>query len=240
MKNMIKGGFVLGLGGLLGGTWVSAAVLFTDDFSASNEGWGDRDTGEMGVSWTGGGGFGNPGGSMQGDFAAQGVPTPESDAFRLSGLGNLWSTYPGYSLDSFTFDFYSDHILPADLIFRINGSGGTFIRNISSFATGLDSWQGVTVSLTYSGSWLGGGGTAASFSNTLGSVNWIDIQVARNGAGAQTYYFDNFVLNGTLGGGGGGGGPSSIPEPNTLLLLSLAGAGIFSVRRHLAKSGQLA
>lgn len=222
--------------GLLVGTVAQAAVLSTDDFALGNEGWADRDAGvDMTVSWTGLGGFGNPTESMQGTFAAQGVPASESDAFRLSGVGDLWGANPGYSLDSFTFDFYSDHILPGDLIFRINGSGGTFIRNIASYATSLDTWQGVTVSLGYSG-WLGG--TAAAFSNTLGSVNWIDIQVARNGADAQTYYFDNFILNGTLG-GGGGGESSAVPEPNTLLLLSLAGAGLVSVRRHVLKSSRM-
>ena len=221
-------------GGLLAGTMAHAAVLSTDDFLTGNEGWADRDAGvDMTVVWTGvGPGFGNPAGSMQGSFAAQGVPASESDAFRLSGVGDLWGANPGYSLDSFTFDFYSDDILPGDLIFRINGSGGTFIRNIASYATSLDTWQGVTVSLGYSG-WLGG--TAAAFSNTLGSVNWIDIQVSRNGTGVQTYYFDNFILNGTLG-GGGGGGSSAVPEPNTLLLLSLAAAGLFSIRRRLISS----
>lgn len=235
MKQMNKGWMVVV--GLLVGPMAQAAVLSTDDFLGGNEGWGDRDSGEMTVGWTGvGPGFGNPAGSMQGDFALQGVPASESDAFRLNGVGDLWTTYGGYSLDSFTFDFYSADILPGDLIFRINGSGGTFIRNIASYATALDTWQGVTVSLGYSG-WLGG--TAAAFSNTLGSVNWIDIQVARNGAGAQTYYFDNFILNGTLGGGGGEGGSSAVPEPNTLLLLSLAGAGLVSVRRHVLKTGRM-
>jgi hypothetical protein len=122
--------------GLLVGTVAQAAVLSTDDFALGNEGWADRDAGvDMTVSWTGLGGFGNPTESMQGTFAAQGVPASESDAFRLSGVGDLWGANPGYSLDSFTFDFYSDHILPGDLIFRINGSGGTFIRNIASYAT---------------------------------------------------------------------------------------------------------
>ena len=224
-------------GGLLAGTMAHAAVLSTDDFLAGNEGWADRDAGvDMTVGWTGvGPGFGNPAGSMQGTFAAQGVPASESDAFRLSGVGDLWGANSGYSLDSFTFDFYSDDILPGDLIFRINGSGGTFIRNIASYATSLDTWQGVTVSLGYSG-WLGG--TAAAFSNTLGSVNWIDIQVARSGTGSQTYYFDNFILNGTLG-GGGGGGSSAVPEPNTLLLLSLAGAGLVSIRRHVLRTNRV-
>jgi hypothetical protein len=237
MNKLSKNLMMVSLGALLGGT-AQGAVLSTDDFLAGNEGWADRDAGvDMTVGWTGvGPGFGNPAGSMQGTFGAQGVPASEVDAFRLSGVGDLWGANPGYSLDSFTFDFYSDDILPGDLIFRINGSGGTFIRNIASYATSLDSWQGVTVSLGYSG-WLGG--TEASFSNTLGSVNWIDIQVARNGTGAQTYYFDNFILNGTLGGGGGGGGSSAVPEPNTLLLLSMAGAGLISVRRHVLKTGRM-
>ncbi|HMP97061.1 MAG TPA: hypothetical protein PKA51_09085, partial [Kiritimatiellia bacterium] len=43
------------------GTLSAQAVLLIDhDFSASNHGWGDRDTGEMDVNWTGAGGFGNP------------------------------------------------------------------------------------------------------------------------------------------------------------------------------------
>ena len=238
MNKLIKGWMIMGLGALLGGN-APAAVLSTDDFTLGDEGWTDRDVGlDMTVAWTGvGPGFGNPAGSMQGSFAFQGVPASESDAFRLNGLGNLWSTYGGYSLDSWTFEFYADDVMPVDLIFRINGSGGTFIRNISAELAGtLDVWDPVTVSLAYSGSWLGGGGTAASFSNTLGSVNWIDIQVARNGAGAQTYYFDNFVLNGTLG---GGGGSSAVPEPDTLLMFGMAGLGLLSLRRHLIKSGGL-
>lgn len=222
------------VGALIGGMAAQAAVLFSDTFDSGNEGWGDRDSGEMAVNWTGG--FGNGAGSMQGDFAAQGVPSPESDAFRLTGLGNLWTTYSGYSMDSFTFQFYAADVLPVDLIFRINGSGGTFIRSFSGYVTATDFWSPVTVSLGYSG-WLGG--TAAAFSNTLGSVNWVDIQVARNGASAQTYYFDNFALNGTLGGGGGGGGGgSAVPEPNTLLTLSMAGLGLFAVRRRLMSSSR--
>lgn len=216
---------------------VRGAVLFSDNFDSGNEGWGDRDSGEMAVNWTGG--FGNGAGSMQGVFAAQGVPSPETDAFRLSGLGNLWSTYGGYSLDTFTFQFYADDVLPVDLVFRVNGSGGTFIRNIAAYATSVDFWNPVTVSLGYSG-WLGG--TATAFSNTLGSVNWVDIQVSRNGAGSQTYYFDNFTLNGTLGGGGGGGGGggSAVPEPNTLLTLSMAGLGLFAIRRRLLRTARVA
>jgi len=192
-----------------------SAILFSDDFTASNEGWGDRDAGEMSVSWTGAGGFGNPAasGSMQGTFAVQGAYTPETDAFRLAGLGDLWGTYAGYSLDSFTFDFYSDDVLPLDLIFRISDGINTFSKLLSS-AGSLDAWAPITVSLNHASGWLGGGATA--FSNALGAVTFVDIQVSRNGASAQDFFFDNFALNGTLG---GGGGPSAIPEPGTGLLV---------------------
>jgi hypothetical protein len=203
------------------------AILLTDTFDSDDENWGDRDAGEMTVTYTGG--FGNPAGSMQGTFAAQGSPLAETDAFRLtSGLGDL--TQGGtYDLTAFAFDFYALNVLPSDLIFRFGDGVSTFFRGVTLNA--VESWQTFSLSLASVSGWFGGDQTA--FDNALSSVTFVEIQLSRSGIGSQTYYLDNFELTGELaGGGGGGGGPSAIPEPNTISLLLLVVAMLLALRRY--------
>ncbi|HMP73414.1 MAG TPA: PEP-CTERM sorting domain-containing protein [Kiritimatiellia bacterium] len=210
-----------------------AVLLIDHDFAGGNQGWGDRDPGEMNVGWTGVGGFGNPAtsGSMQGDFAGS-VFTPETDAFRLtSGLGDL--TQAGvYDLVSFSFQFYAAHVVPADLILRVGNGSHTFFRGFTVSST--LNWQTFTAPLSSVSGWFGG--TQAQFDSVLTSTTFIDIQVSRSGFDAQTYYFDNFQLTGVEAGNNnddnnGGGGPSAVPEPNTInLLVSIGLLGLASRR----------
>jgi hypothetical protein len=201
-----------------------AASFYTENFANLN-GWVDRDAGEMTVSHNAG--FGNTAGSLQGSFASQGSPSPEIDAFRAntgsSGgnfTGDYWTDVPNFS--SWSFDFYSDDILPSDVIVRFSDGINTFFRNVS-VASSLNAWQSVSVSLSYAG-WFGG--SASAFSNALAGVTFVDVQVSRSGTGAQTYFLDNFALNG--GGGGGGGG--AVPEPEQGLLI-LGAMVLFAFRR---------
>jgi hypothetical protein len=76
------GGLLLICAALLTGGPATAAVLALEDFSV-DPGWMDRDPGEMTVTHNAG--IGNPAGSLQGTFAAQGAPLPEVDAFRIDG-----------------------------------------------------------------------------------------------------------------------------------------------------------
>lgn len=211
---------------ILGTCFAHAAIILTDDFSAGNDNWGDRDVGEMSVSHNGG--FGNSAGSMEGVFAVQNPASPETDAFRLTtGLGDL--TQGGtYNLTSFTFDFYAASVLPSDLIFRFGDGSSTFFQAVT--LTGLNSWETFTLSLASVSGWFGGNQT--QFDAALQGTTFVEVQVSRSGTNSQTYYMDNFTLNGDLA-GGGGGGPSAIPEPNTISLLLLVALVVVAVRRHV-------
>ena len=195
----------------------AAATLGTETFGGGLSGWVDRDVNEMTVTYNAG--IGNAPGSLQGSFAAQGEASPETDAFRITGAssggnytGDYWTDVPGFS--SWSFSFYADDVLPSDLLIRFNGNGDTFLRTVLTQVTSVDSWYTVTVPLTYAG-WLGG--SASAFSNALGSVSFIDVQLTRNGTGAQNFYIDNFTLSDAGSGG-------TVPEPSTagLLLASVA------------------
>lgn len=197
-----------------------SAILLTDTFDVDAENWGDRDAGEMTVTYNGG--VGNTPGAMQGAFASQGSPLAETDAFRLtSGLGDLTQS-DTYTLTAFSFDFYAVNILPSDLIFRFGDGVNTFFRGVTLNA--VTSWQTFSLSLASVSGWFGGDQTA--FDNALSSVSFVEVQVSRAGTGAQNYYMDNFQLTGELA-----GGPSAVPEPSTISLLLLVLALLLSLRR---------
>ena len=211
---------------MVAATTARGASFYTETFAAGTGGWQDRDPAEMTVSHNAG--FGNAAGSLQGSFASQGVASPEVDDFRADGtgssaafVGDYWTDVPNFS--SWSFDFYSDDILPSDVIVRFSDGFNTFFRSVS-VASSLNAWQSVSVSLSYAG-WFGG--SASAFSNALAGVTFVDVQVSRSGTGAQTYFLDNFALNG--GGGGGGGG--AVPEPEQGLLI-LGAMVLFAFRRR--------
>jgi hypothetical protein len=85
------------------------------------------------------------------------------------------------------------------------------------------------VPLAYDGaSWLGG--NASQFASVMGSVSFIDLQIARNTTGAQDYFVDNFALNDDDLPGPGG---SAVPEPSSVQLWTMAAVMVLSMRRSL-------
>ncbi len=210
-----------------------AAVFVVEQFN-TDPAWVDRDGGEMFVAWSS-----SFGGSMSGSFDAQDTPFSEIDAMQITGassggdfVGDYYTSYSGFTPDSatFTFSFYSDDVLPSNFRIRIGSGSDVFSRTILSQATALDSWQTISISLAYAG-WLGGSATA--FSNAFSSISFIDIQIGRSGMEAQTFYVDNFALNGTEI---VDPGTEVVPEVNTLQYLAL-GTLLFArgVRRRLAR-----
>ena len=173
-------------------------------------------------------------GSFEGSFDAIGAPSPEFGTLRITDGGFLTdysSTYPGYVSYSLGFAFYGS-VLPADLTLTIGNGVDTYIYNAAPQVTSLGSWNDVYVS--FSSGWFGSG---SSISSPLNGMTYIDVTWSRSGTGAQQYYFDDFTLFGDDAGGGGGG--SAVPEPNTLLMLGLAGSVLVSTRRHLLKAGRI-
>lgn len=211
---------------LLAGPYASAVILIDHDFAADSQNWGDRDAGEMDVNWTGS--LGNPSGSMQGDFADN-IFTPETDAFQLTtGLGDL--TQGGlYDLTQFNFQFYAQDVTPSDLILRFGNGSFTFFTGFT--VPGIGQWYSFSASLASVAGWFGG--TQSDFDNTLANTTFIELQVTRSGSDAQTYFFDNFQLQGNEDDGGdpGGGGGSSVPEPNTVNLIVSVAIIVLAMRR---------
>ena len=85
--------------------------------------------------------------------------------------------------------------------------------------------------IPFSYGWVGSGSSIAS---PLDGADFIDVSWSRNGSAAQQFYLDDltvlgnndedFIVNTN---------PTAVPEPDTLFLLSVAGLGIFSLRRRL-------
>lgn len=176
----------------------SGAVFYTETFSSDLSGWVDRDAGKMGDTWSSG--FGNPGGSDKGTFAAQVFPSPQNDAWRATAssssgkfAGDYWTKYLGFT--GFRFDFYAANVLPSDLTLRIGNGANTFALALLPLNTQIQTtgvWYTVSVPLDYVYPWLGG--TPIQFTNVLSNVTFVDVQVSRNGKNAQSYYLDNFRL----------------------------------------------
>ena len=181
------------------------AVFYTETFSSSGtvggpSGWVDRDPGKMVDSWNSG--FGHPAGSDQGTFAAQVFSLPQTDAWEANSTssggsftGDYWVDTVGFT--GFRLDFYAANVLPSDATLRFGDGTHVFSYSLGSQITAPGQWNQIGVTLNYAlGGWFGG--TAAQFSNTLHSVTFVDVQVSRNGRGAQTYYLDNFGLSNSL------------------------------------------
>ena len=210
-------------------TAARGAVVYTETFDISGaNGWGNRAGGLMSVS--GPASLGSPASdALQGSFAASGSPLI-TDAFNISSGGDFVGDYTSLGvggLTQFKFDLYAENAVPSDLfIYLVSGGVDYYSYQLNLSGMVVDSWRTFTVNLDGVG-WSGPG----DFSTALGSVSEVQIELTRNGTSAQAFYLDNIqTLDGPVS------GSSAVPEPNTLLMLSLAGAGLFSFRRYLSRT----
>lgn len=209
------------------------SVIVVEDFQ-SDPNWFSRD-GELTVAWNSG--VGNLAGSLQGTFGFQNVPSPEIDAFRVdytaSGgpwVGDFYTLYPSNTL--LTFDFMAADVLPSSFVIQISDGFTTFIRNLLPQAGSVGSFNNVSIPLAYDASWLGG--TASQFSNVLGSVSFIDLQLVRNSTASQSYFVDNFAINND-----DVQNPpisSAVPEASTLQFAGVAIAFLWLARRRRGRA----
>jgi hypothetical protein len=208
---------------------VDAAVLYVEDFDPNIAGWTGRD-GEMTVShdavnyW------------VAGSFAASFLP--QDDAFRIDTgtdfLGNYTSGSANHPLTQISFDFYAANVLPSDLFMRIIDGVNTFSYQFTPLNGALMNWKTFTVNLDWSYGWSGL--SEAAFNAALTSVDKLEIQIARRGTGAQTFYLDNVrTLNTDIGGGEPG---DAVPEPSIFGLILIAAFLIGALRRsRIATTG---
>lgn len=195
-----------------------AAVVYVEDFSTGANGWGDRDPGEMSVSYASS--VGSPAYSaMQGAFASQAFPIPQTDAFRIDSGGNFVGNYTaiGNGLTQLSFDLYAEDVLPSDLFIRLISGADVFSYQFSLAGVSVDSWHTYSVNLAWSYGWNGIGQSA--FNAALSSIDALEIELTRSGTGAQLYYLTNFkTFDDDLPPDVGPGAGNAIPEPGQGLL----------------------
>lgn len=201
------------------------AVVYTETFFDGANGWGDRDSGEMGVTHQAS--VGSPASAaMRGSFGASSFPM--DDAFRISSGANFVGDYTSYGdgLTQLRFDLFANNVVPSDLWVRlISDTYGVFEYQVTLGSFGTGSWTTFSLNLDWTYGWQGS--SSSDFNLALTSVNALEIQLTRNGNAAQQFYLDNVqTLDNPLS------GFTSVPEPGTGLLF--AGALIaVSLRRRL-------
>ncbi|MBU0676699.1 MAG: hypothetical protein KJ626_01155 [Verrucomicrobia bacterium] len=188
-----------------------SAIFFTETWDADNAGWVDRDTLEMLVAYNA-----FDGGTLAGTFSLQTIGVPEVDAFRATSDSSSGSFFGDYyaglgAVYGLQFDFFAENNLPSAALVRFSDGTFTFFRSFLSQIGSVGEWNDIYVPLESSAGWFGGSSTA--FTNALGNVQWVEVQLARNNIGSQTYYLDNFAHADSLPAGGEATG---VPEPGTL------------------------
>lgn len=213
---LLPGALAIALAGCFS---VEAAVLVSEPFDGSAAGW--TDAGSMTVNHTGL--DGNAAGSLEGEFASQGLFfVPQTGSFRMDvGGSSFLGAYPGGdNLTGFTFDFRAPTVTPLDVNLRLFSGLDVYFYTLDISALG-SGWTPFSVSLS-SPNWQGNAGV-------LGNVTAIELQVARGSAAQQFYYLDNFSTTQQDFGGGGGG--SAVPEPSSLGLMLVLGVVLHGLRR---------
>ena len=194
---------------------VPGAVLYLEEFNVNAAGWGDRDSGEMAVTYDA------TNDRMVGSFAASFLPM--SDAFRITS-GNFMGDYVTPGLTQISFNLVAANVLPSDLFIRIFSGSDLFTYQFNP----VNLSDTYVVNLDWNAGW--NGLNEAAFNAAITSVTALEIQIGRNGSGAQSYYLDNVqTLDTDLGGGGGG---SAVPEPNMVSMFVLAVAVFSGLRRY--------
>ena len=221
MKNLVKQMALL----LLLAASARSAVVYTENFTAGANGWGDRDSGEMTVSHQAS--VGSPASAaMRGSFGASFLP--QDDAFRIASGGNFIGDYSSYGdgLTRIGFDLFANNVVPSDVFVRLlSDTYGTFEYQLNLAALGTGAWTTFNVYLDWTYGWQGS--NQADFNNALTSVNALEIQLTRNGNSAQQYYLDNITTYDTPL-----SAASAVPEPGSGLLF--AGALLATTIRRLS------
>jgi hypothetical protein len=173
---------------LFPGSLVFAASLTNETFVAGAASW--RSGGSLAVSAAGDG-------TLRGQFAAQGMPTPESGSFvatNTSSGGAFAGDYGAVRAGLLGFSFKAQQVLPSDFVVRLHGPGGSMFHTLTNHLQATGVWYRFTLSLQ--GRALGGwvGGDEDAFAQILNDVRWVQVYVQRSGTAAQEYFLDDVFL----------------------------------------------
>jgi hypothetical protein len=204
---------------LLAASSAPAAVLITETFETA-AGW----TGSGSMSVTHSAGQGNPAGSLQGEFAAQGFPIPQTGSFVIDNGLSFMGDYNTPLLTGFTFDLMALTEVPSDVNVIFTSGANTFFYTLNLVGMTFNDWTHFEVALTYSAGWQG---DESQFASSLGSVDEVQVQFARGSESQQFFYLDNFGTTAQAFGGGGG----AIPEPSSGLLVLFFGVVLLGARK---------
>lgn len=165
-----------------------AAVIQTEDFTAGAAGW--ISSGSLVMTATNG--------TLQGAFAAQGFPMPESGslaATNTSSDGAFAGNYPAAGIQLVGFSFMARDVLPSAALIRWTGPSAGFFRSFASAITQTGVWYRLAFSLRSkeAGNWIGG--TAGAFGEGLAEVRSLEIQLTRTGMAAQRYELDDVFVD---------------------------------------------
>ena len=210
------------------GFTAEAAVLTSDSFDATTEGW--TSAGSMTVTHNDTEGNPSADGALQGSFADQGFFfLPQTGSFRIDSGTDFLGEYPGLAnLTGFTFDFMADSVLPLDVNLRLLSGLDAYYYTLDISSLNTGTWTPYTVFLGASG-WQGNAGV-------LANVTAVEIQVARGSAAAQLFFLDNFgtlddIYDPPVGG--------AVPEPSTGLLVIYFGALLYGMRKRVYSAFEL-
>jgi hypothetical protein len=218
------------------------AVYYVETWGSDDANWQESGAGTLSHDPA----VGNPAGSLQTAFAAQGGPAvPETsrvyadDAFGSSG-GNLTGDYQQLKDETaegnwvVRFDFYAEDYVPSslDFYFYSDTSGNEWTLSLTAPGA-TDTWTPYGLLMSHSTSWsLNGGpaGSSAQFAADLSDVDRIGFEVLRNASvAAQEFNVDNFSIN------------FLIPEPETYLAIGFALLALgMAFRKKLNESLQTA
>jgi hypothetical protein len=206
MKNLHR---VLGCVAVLISTGTSrAALVYKEGWSGTDlEGWTTK---ASYLTLSHSSSEGDPAGSLQGAFAEQGIPMSEVDSFRATAaasggsfVGNYWEDFSG-AFWGWRFSFYAANYMPSELSFRFSDGANVLFYNALPQLGGTGAWYAISVPALSASNWFGG--APAVWSNALGNVQFVEVQVSRNtSTDAQVFYLDNFET-------------VAIPEPATFAL----------------------
>jgi len=188
-RNMMIGWFVAVAASATG------ASFYTETFMEPSEGWQDRDTGKMSVTWQASGG--NPGGCIRGGFTKQAYPLPQNDGLMTTGRltsAAFTGDYRNAGVCLLGFDFMAADAIPAVAEVRLYSEGHYMSHFFHTAVTATGVWHSFRVSLDSSQAerWLA---SPTVFSDIIDNVSRVEFVVNRASESAQSFYFDNIFVD---------------------------------------------